>query len=385
VIADNEDFSALPRAVARTLEGRRRVIVILLDAFGWRFVQRHARHPLLARLERDGTLGPLASQFPATTTAHVTTMHTGLPVAAHGLYEWRVWEPALRRVITPLLFSFAGDGTRDTLADSGLDPRAMLPQGPSFYQRLAARGIPSLVWSPVRFSPSTYDRVAARGATMTTYDELADGVRALRAAVAAHERCYAYLYFDGIDTAGHLHGPSSPEFDDAALRALDAVHAAFFGPGATVLDDTLLVLTADHGQVDVSQQRVDYLDVLWPRLLDVLSHDARGMPVPPAGSARDVFLHVGPEAVEEAVAELGEVLGDRGTVRTTADLLADGTFGPQVGPRLRERVGSVCVLPAAGRMAWLRSHPDVERSFLGHHGGLDPDEAQTFLGTVELG
>lgn len=386
MVAADEDFSGLPRAVLRALEGRhRRVIVILLDAFGWRFVQRHERHPLLARVARDGTLAPMASQFPSTTTAHVTTMHTGLPVTDHGLYEWRVWEPALKRVITPLLFSWAGDRERDTLAGSGLEPRTLLPEGPSFYQRLAARGFASTVFSPARFSPSTYDRAAARGTRLIPYGELADGVRALAAGVAAEDRGYAYLYFDGIDATGHLHGPSSAEFDDVALRALDAIYAAFFGPDAPRLDGTLLVLTADHGQVDVSPDRVDDLDVLWPELTSHLALDARGLAVPPAGSARDVFLHVREGEVGAVVAGLGKVLEDRATVHATADLLAHGAFGPSPGPRLRDRLGSVCVLPAAGRMAWLRGHADVERIFLGHHGGRHPDEAQSFVGTLELG
>jgi hypothetical protein len=384
VIAADEDFSDLPRAILRALEGRRRVVVVLLDAFGWRFAQRHDRHPLLARIARDGTLEPMASQFPSTTTAHVTTMHTGLPVGDHGLYEWRVWEPALRRVISPLLFSWAGDHERDTLAGAGLDARALLPDGPSFYQRLAARGIPSLVSSPARFSPSTYDGAAVRGAPLLPYGELADGVRALAAAVAERDRVYAYLYFDGIDAVGHVHGPSSAAFDDAALRALDAVYTAFFGPGAPVLADTLLVLTADHGQAAVSPERLDELDVLVPGLEDRMDRDARGEPIPPAGSARDVFLHVAADRVDETVADLRAALGERGEAVAVADLVAGGAFGV-AGPRLRARLGTVCVLPAAGRMAWLRAHPSVEQVFLGHHGGRDPAEAQSFVGTLELG
>jgi hypothetical protein len=385
VLGPVEDFAALPRAIERALAGRRRVACVLLDAFGWRFVQRHAQHPLLRRVAAHGTLGPVASQFPATTTAHVTTMHTGLGVGEHGLYEWRVWEPALRRVITPLLFSWAGDRARDTLEGSGVDARALVPDAPSLYERLAARGVASAVLQPAAFSPSTFDRAAARGAELRPYADLGAGLRDLTALVARLDRCYAYLYFDGIDATGHLHGPSSAAFDDASLRALDAVYAAFFGPQAPRLDDTLLVLTADHGQVDVSPERVDLLDVLWPELERHLTVDARGLPTPPAGSARDVFLHVRADRVEHVVAALRSVLADRGTVHATADLLAEGAFGAPVSERLHARVGSVCVLPAAGRMAWLASAADVERRFLGHHGGREPAEAQTFVATLELG
>src|SRR4051794_15891757 len=189
----------------------------------------------------------MASQFPSTTTAHVTTMHTGLPVEAHGLYEWRVWEPALGEVIVPLLVG----------EEPGFDARAaLLPEGPSFYQRLAARhGASSTVWSPSRFSPSGFDRVAIRGARLVPYEDLSS------VAVAADDKSYTYIYSDRIDAVGHRHGPSSPQFDDACLRALDNLYGVFFGPQAPKHDDTLLLLTADHGQIDVAPERLDLLDV----------------------------------------------------------------------------------------------------------------------------
>ncbi|MCW3004317.1 MAG: alkaline phosphatase family protein, partial [Conexibacter sp.] len=379
MLAPGEDFAGVPRAVQGALDRRRRVVTVLLDAFGWRFVQRHAEHPLLRRLASDGTLAPVASQFPSTTTAHVTTMHTGLPVGEHGLYEWRIWEPSLRRLITPILFSWAGDSERDTLAASGLAAADVVPPGPTLYECLAAGGVPSFVLQPAAFSPSTFDRAVARGATFRPYDALRTGLADLAHLVATQERCYAYLYFDGIDATGHRCGPGAPAFDEAVLDALDAVDAAFFGPRAPRFDDALLILTADHGQVDVSTERLDYLDDIWPELPSHLALDDRGEPIGPAGSARDVFLHARDDRVDDVVAGLRAVLDDRATVHATADLLADGSFGPSPGPRLRERIGSVCILPAARRMAWLRSAAGVERVFLGHHGGRHPDEAQTFV------
>ncbi|MCW2992646.1 MAG: alkaline phosphatase family protein, partial [Conexibacter sp.] len=196
---------------------------------------------------------------------------------------------------------------------------------------------------------------------------------ALAAAVAAQDRCYAYLYWDEIDAVGHAHGPSSPEFDDACLRALDAVYAAFFGPEAPALEDTTLVVTADHGQLDVSPDRLDLVDVLWPGLSSVLE-------APPAGSARDLFLHVREDAVETTIAALSEALGDHATVHRSETL-----FTGAIGPRLRERLAPVCVLPAPGRTAWLASDGDQPHlHFRGDHGGRTPEESISFLGTLEL-
>jgi hypothetical protein len=348
-------FADVPAAVERLLaSGERRAVgVVLLDAFGRRFRERHAAHPFVRRLD----VTEIATQFPPTTTAHVTTMHTGRPVGAHGLYEWNVYEPALDEVVTPILHA----GPAGAL---GLDPRTFI-DGDTIYQRLAVR---STVLHPATFSPSTYDGVFTPGARLRPYASLPEGVEAFFDALAAGG--YVYLYWDRIDLLGHLHGPASPEFDGAATAALDALEA-----GLRRVPGALLLVTADHGQVPVDPELVDYLDELWPGLAPLLAHR-------PAGSARDVFLHT--PAAEEVAAGLAERLGERAEVRLVADLVADGLFG-EVGPRLRARLADVCVLPAGNRTAWLRSAAGTAQRFRGHHGGLHPDEVETWVGALELG
>jgi hypothetical protein len=344
-----DSFLAVPQSVERLLAGTlgglpglpercERVGVVLLDAFGRRFLERHAGHPFLRRL----AVTELSTQFPSTTTAHVTTMHTGRPVAEHGLYEWNVYEPAAGAVITPLLMG-----------------EALVSPGESLYQRLPAR---SVVLQPAAFSPSAYDRLVAAGAELRPFRTLDEGLAAFFDAL--RDPGYAYLYWDRIDAMGHDHGPESPEFDAAARAALDGLERALRPvPGA------LLIVTADHGQVAVDPARVDYLDELWPGLAPLLTHR-------PAGSARDVFLHT--RAEEEVIAGLRDVLGDRAEVRPAAELFDDP------GPRLQARLADVCVLPGPGRMAWLRSAAGSEQAFRGHHGGLHPDEVDTWAGVLEL-
>ena len=337
---------------------------MLLDAFGMRFVERHAGHPLLRRLQ----IAPLASQFPSTTTAHVTTMHTGMPVGAHGLYEWNVYEPALDAVITPILFTPAGEYAPDGLRGSGIGIGRRPAAGPTLYERLAEAGVRSVVLQPAAFSPSTFDSVAMRGAELRPYATVADGAAAL--VEALREPGYAYLYWHEIDANGHLHGPDSPEFDAACLAALDALDAALAAGGP----EALVLFTADHGQDAVDRARVDYLEDFLPEVDRYLAHG-------PAGSARDLFLHAQPGLAAELAGELRERMAGRAEVVQVAELEAAGLFG-EVGPRLRARLADVCVLPAPGRMAWLRSHAGVEQRFRGHHGGLDPAECETWLGAM---
>ena len=354
----------LPRALlADAPERVDRVAVVLLDAFGMRFVQRHADHPLLRRLH----VSPLASQFPSTTTAHVTTMHTGTPVGTHGLYEWNVYEPALDAVITPILYARAGEFAPDGLRGCGVGIGEILGTG-TFYERLAEAEVGSVVLQPSAFSPSTYDTAAVRGADLRPYDTIADGAAGLAAAL--ERPGYAYLYWHQIDATGHLEGPDSAAFDAACVQALDTLHEALAAPGP----EAVVLFTADHGQVAVDPARVDYLEDFLPGIDRYLAH-------PPAGSARDVFLHAGPGLAGELTGELRERMAGRAEVVQVAELEARGLFG-DVGPRLRARLADVCVLPAHGRMAWLRTAAGVEQRFRGHHGGLDPEECETWLGVM---
>ena len=380
---DGGGFAALPATVARLLglgEGgvaldglparAQHVVLVLLDAFGWRFFTRHGDHPLLQRFD---AVVPLTTQFPSTTTAHVTTLHTGLAVGEHGLYEWNLYEPSLDALITPLLFCFAGDGARDTLLRVGADPSFLRPSAPTLYERLARAGVAAHVFAPATFAPSTYDGVLASGADIHPIATLSAGLAELTATLhAASGPAYAYVYWDEVDSIGHEHGPSSPQFAAAAERSLDALDAGL----RALPEGTVVLLAADHGQVDVDPATTVYVNEDWPQIVGLLARGSRGRLLVPAGSARDLFLHCRPDAVEEVVDGLARLLGERATVHRVADVVAAGWLGA-VGERLRARLPDVCVLPAPGETVWWRERHRFDMRFRGHHGGLSEDEALT--------
>ena len=72
-----------------------------------------------------------------------------------------------------------------------------------------------------------------------------------------------------------------------------------------------------------------------------------------------------------------ERLGERAEVRLAAELF------PDAGPAAAARLADVCVLPAPGRMAWLQAYPSRQLRFKGHHGGLTPEEAETWVGIMQ--
>jgi len=148
------NFAQIPAEVRRRVDAGERMILIVLDAFGLEILERHRDHPLIQRLD----VPPLISQFESTTTAHVTSLHFGMPVYKHGLYEWNILEPTLGEIICPLCFNATGAEEDGTLVGR-LDPSVLAP-GPTFYETLA---VSCIVAQRSRLAGS-FTAVATRGA-----------------------------------------------------------------------------------------------------------------------------------------------------------------------------------------------------------------------------
>ena len=357
-----------------------KVVVVVLDGFGRLFLERHARHPLVQRFQDEGVVVPLRSQFPSTTTAHMTTLHTGLPTREHGLYEWNVYEPSLDRIICPLPFCYAGDHDRESLAQAGIDPAELFPFE-TFYERLLVEGVPTTVLADAEFVPSSYTDAMFRGAELVVPTHaLAPAIVALGRELSRPGPRYVFLYDGWIDYIGHLHGPDSEEFDaqcDATLTLIERHLLQRLKSG------TLLLVTADHGQITTDPDATVFLDEVWPSIRDHLRTGRDDRPLPAAGSPRDVFLHVREEDISIVESALAEALGSQAEVQRTQTLIDAGVFGGPVSQRLADRLGNIALLPAPGGAVWLRDDDGSRMpSFRGLHGGLTDNEMLTYVAAL---
>jgi hypothetical protein len=373
---------ALPGDVLPELDGAPpRVVAVLLDALGWAFVERFAeRAPLLARLREQGVVSKLTTQFPSTTTAHVTTLHTVQPVGEHGSYEWFVYEPTLDRLICPLAAAFAGEAEGGLVA-AGADLRAIYPQAEGLALRLARRGVETHLVQPAETVETPFTRLVCVGGAVHGVENARAGAALAARLARASAPSLTLLYLDDFDTSGHKLGPDDPRSEAIALELLEAVEHELVDALAGI-PGALVLLFADHGQVPTDPERCVYVNERCPQLVPLLRRGADGRPLAPAGSARDLFLHVREGALDDALGLLEGLFGDDAWVAPTAQLAADGVFGPRISARFRERVGDLVVLPRTGIEAWWREPGLFEQDKRGHHGGLEPAEAETWLGAL---
>jgi hypothetical protein len=361
------------------------VVLFLADGLGWRFyAPRRERYAALERFARDGVVSKLTSQFPSTTTAHLTTLFTGLPVNQSGLFEWFIYEPQIDAVIAPLLFSYAGDTDRDTLR-SAIAPEAIYPDR-RLAEDLRSQGIDTFVLQHRSYTPSTFTDTLARSARVLPFDTLPQALEMLLHLLDdQHGRRFVLVYFDRIDFLSHHHGPDAARTDEEIDTMLGVLERMFLSRAVGKYPRTLFAMTADHGHTAVDPATTIYLNQTVPELTDYLRCSAAGRPLVPAGSARDMFLYVKDGAVDDAAALLRQHLHGRADIHTVDALIEQGIFGAGApSEAFLQRMSDLVVLPYAGESVWWYEPSRFQQLFHGHHGGLTREEMEIPLLLLSL-
>jgi predicted AlkP superfamily pyrophosphatase or phosphodiesterase len=218
--------------------------------------------------------------------------------------------------------------------------------------------------SPDFIAGSDFSRAHLGGATQHPYADLDDMLARCGEVLRRPGAKYLYAYWPRLDSLGHRHGIGSTpvaehlvELDRAFARLLELAEGT----------DTLILLTADHGQVDPpAHRRIDLAD--HPALADCLS-------LPLCGEPRIAYcyLRAGMEQVFDDY--VTEHLGDAVLLYTAQELVDSGLFGTGAPhAELDRRVGDRALLMRKDYA--IRDWLPHERRFnmVGMHGGLSRDE-----------
>jgi len=378
------NFSKLPKDVIFNNDKiYQKIIFFLIDGFGWRFFKKYQNHPFFKFIEKNGVISKLTSQFPSTTAAHVTSIHTGLSVGESGVFEWFYYEPKVDLIIAPLLYSTAGNKEeKNRLKKFPIKPKDIYPKK-TFYQILKNIGIKSFIFQHQEYTPSPYSNWVFRGAMkIFPYKTMTEAIVNLFGVLNKEKhKSYYFLYFDKIDSISHQYGPSSIQTEEEILTFLNLM-AGLFLKEFQKQKEVLFLLTADHGQIEVSPKTTFYLNKKIPQIKRWLKTNKNGQILAPAGSPRDMFLYVKEEFVDKAFSYLSKKLKDVALVYKTNDLIKEGFFGEKISKNFLKRVGNLIILPFKNQTVWWYKKGVFEQSFFGHHGGLSREEMEIGLITI---
>ncbi|MGD2084504.1 MAG: alkaline phosphatase family protein, partial [Chromatiales bacterium] len=235
-------YPPLPSLAPAEVADHRCVVLLVLDGLGYRYLLRESPEGPLAGHLRDR----LTSVFPSTTATAVTTFLTGDAPQQHGLTGWHMYLRELGSVIAvlPGRPRFGGPPVAQA---AGVGAGHLFGHVPVF-DRIP---VPSCVVAPARIAGSDFNRAHAGVAEVRAYETPNGFFDRLAAAVEDRRGFrYVYGYLPDLDGAGHAHGMASAAAR-AQLRAIEdgfeALRERLSGTGA------LLLATADHGQVDTTE------------------------------------------------------------------------------------------------------------------------------------
>jgi hypothetical protein len=352
VPVERGDLPADPLVLTEALGGARRVAVLLVDGLGADLLRAHAHlAPTLAALARP--VGDLSAPCPSTTPVSLATLGTGMPPGTHGILGFVTAVPGEQ--------SPAGEDRALNHVQWSDDPDPDTWQARrTVFEQAADAGIAVTAVGPYAYAGSGLTRAVYRGATYTGSVSHGDLSALVLAALADASRALVYGYIPELDLTGHVRGVDSAAWR-AQLVLLDRVVEQLVDG---LPDDAALLVTADHGMLDVPKDtRVDLDD--HPELTD----GVRLL----AGEPRARYAHAEPGAAADLLDRWRAVLGERAWVASREEAIASGVFGP-VDEALAPRIGDVVAL-ARGTWAFTAGQREPGPSRLAaYHGSLTATE-----------
>lgn len=331
------------------LRAARSAIIILVDGLGELNLSAYKAH---ARFLTSSTRrkGILQTVFPSTTSAALASLTTGSLPGEHGLVGYRVRNPETNILVNQLREL----GTVST-------PSTWAQRVP-LYLAAENAGISTTVISHPRLVSTPLTSVIHAGTTVHGYSSISERFSAAMKFVSGARQQCVLIYISELDEAAHKFGVNSREWT-SLLEQLDGACAEFV---ANLPGDVGVILTADHGIVDVPAHRqVLYGDD---------PADVEGVSLI-GGEPRCLQLYVESPQVHSAVmAHWRTRFGDVAQVYSRDDIIASGHFGA-VSSTVADRMGDIFVL-ATKLIALYDARDDamIGRAMIGQHGGLSEDE-----------
>lgn len=316
-------------------KGYENIVIILLDGMGKCIIEKN--------LEKDGFFnshlaGVYHSVFPPTTVAATTSIANGLAPCEHGWLGWDCYYPQIDKNVT--VFLNQETGTDKPAAEHHV---AWMYCGyESIVSKIKKSGGSAFEVSPfVEPFPDSFDKICEQ----------------------IKERCkepgkkYVYSYWNEPDHIMHRKGCYGPEARQTVQVLENQVQRL-----CEELENTLVIVTADHGHLD--SKGVALVD--YPKITECLVRM-------PSIEPRALNLFVKEEKRDQFEQEFQKEFGDKFLLWTKEEVLERKLFGEgKEHPDFREMLGDYLAI-AIDDLSIYRTREEAD-FFIGGHAGLTEDE-----------
>ena len=301
--------TTVPSWMPSLVDGAERVVLLLIDGLGWN--QLTAR-PQIAPVISSMVGGPITSVAPSTTATALTSLTTGLTPGEHGLIGYRMDMGGA--VMNTLRW---GDGRNDLRRE--YPPRQVQPCPP-----FLGSSVP--VISMADKEGSGFTEAHLSGVKSMGWRAASSIPVIIQRALSAGER-FVYAYYDGVDKIAHERGFG--DFYDSELASADAMVSSIID---RLPSGTVLLVTADHGQVHVGENTI----ALPPTVMEHVRIQS--------GEGRFRWFHAR-RGRESGLLDACHEFADVAWVVTREQVVDEKWFGARVSADALRRMGDIALVP----------------------------------------
>lgn len=348
-------YSALPGDGLDSLSRARNIVLLVIDGLGHEYLINQCNGSLLSSYCQRR----LSSVCPSTTATAIPTFLTGVAPQQHGFTGWFTYFCELGSVLAVLPF-------RTRIGHSPVDDAILSPAGLSGVTPLfSSVQINTNQIVPEEIADSSFNRAFSGRARVVPFS----GLKGLRSALRrtlrrSREKSFTYAYWPDFDSLAHRFGVDSPQVRDHFLQ-LDRLFSDLLSDLRG--SDSVLLVTADHGFVDTSPDRVIQLEN-HPQLQRMLM-------VPLCGEPRLAFCYVHPGLEQDFESYVDACFSDKAALFSSRQLLEEGWFGCGTPhPGLQYRIGHYSLVMKSNWMITGRVPGERALQHIGVHGGVSPEE-----------
>ena len=309
------------------------IIVMLFDGLGMDLLKNAL--PESSFLRRH-TLHTLSAVFPSTTTNATSTIECGCSPREHGWLGWTLYFPQLQKPVDLFTNQSEGKPAADYHVANHLIPRNMI------FPRITQAG-QAIATCISRFGDTQI--ATLNGIFTQALCQAKDDLRR-----------YIYTYWDEPDHLMHEKGCNHPKVFSKVRDINDRVEAFFH----QLPENSLLMLTADHGLIDgQSLYLSDH-----PQLFDMLLH-------PPTMESRAASLHVKPEYKKAFPVAFQQAFGGHFLLVERENFIFNFLGDGNIRPEVWDFVGDFVALSLGAYGLDIAPDPHPLK---GMHGGLTAQE-----------
>ena len=336
--------SVLGESNPLNLSKKRSVCVILIDGLGSHNLKSSGAH---AGFLNSRTSIPASCFFPATTATSIVSFSTGKPPWENKFIGYQIFERETQTKRNLLTGWENSDVAREFQTLKTVSEMA-LEQSVEFH-----------TVAPAAYEDSGFTAATMRGSEFHGTKSLSERFELAKKLLAEPNQKVIYLYIPELDQLAHAKGWQSQSW----LTKLEDIDAEVSSLSSSLNKHAALLVTADHGVIDVPHANHVYVDL----------HVAKEALIDVGGDTRALYLYLSdPETTEKYLAKLKDALGESCHIITPEAVIESGYWPKEIE---RNAVPDILILAKKEVALYHRDFAKKKSlEMIGHHGSITQQE-----------